>query len=51
MSKKDPTNIFDKLYSTIMEGDDPFADLNGMGSDDDFGGEDEFGGGRRNGWR
>ena len=44
MSKKDPTNIFDKLYSTIMEGDDPFADLNGMGSDDDFGGEDEFGG-------
>ena len=44
MSKKDPTNIFDKLYSTIMEGDDPFADLNGMGAEDDFGGGDEFGG-------
>ena len=44
MSKKDPTNIFDKLYSTIMEGDDPFADLNGMGAEDDFGGDDEFGG-------
>ena len=38
----EPKNIFDKLYSTIMEGDDPFADLNGMG-DDDMGGDDEFG--------
>lgn len=45
MSKNDPTNIFDKLYSTIMEGDDPFADLNGAGDDElDIGGEDEFGG-------
>lgn len=44
MSKNDPTNIFDKLYSTIMEGDDPFADLNGMGGEDDFGGDDDFGG-------
>ena len=44
MSKNDPKNIFDKLYSTIMEGDDPFADLNGMGDEDDFGGEEEFGG-------
>ena len=38
----EPKNIFDKLYSTIMEGDDPFADLNGMG-DDEMGGGDEFG--------
>lgn len=45
MSKNDPTNIFDKLYSTIMEGDDPFADLNGAGDDElDIGGDDEFGG-------
>ena len=34
----EPTNIFDKLYSTIMEGDDPFADLDSMG--DDIGGDD-----------
>ena len=39
----EPTNIFDKLYSTIMEGDDPFADLDSMGGDD-LGGEDELGG-------
>jgi hypothetical protein len=38
----EPKNIFDKLYSTIMEGDDPFADLGGMG-DEDMGGGDEFG--------
>ena len=39
----EPKNIFDKLYSTIMEGDDPFADLDSMGGDD-LGGEDELGG-------
>lgn len=38
----EPTNIFDKLYSTIMEGDDPFADIGGMG-DEDTGGDEEFG--------
>ena len=37
----EPKNIFDKLYSTIMEGDDPFAELGGM--EDDLGG-DELGG-------
>ena len=37
MSTTEPDNIFDKLYSTIMEGDDPFADLDGG-----FGGEDEM---------
>ena len=39
-------NIFDKLYSTIMEGDDPFADLDGMGEDpmgDEMGGDEELG--------
>jgi len=34
----EPNNIFDKLYSTIMEGDDPFGDLNGM--DDGLEGDD-----------
>lgn len=41
----EPNNIFDKLYSTIMEGDDPFADLNGMDSGlegDDLGGDEEL---------
>lgn len=43
MSDK-PDNIFDKLYSTIMEGDDPFADLEPdlPGGDEDLGGEDEL---------
>lgn len=38
----EPNNIFDKLYSTIMEGDDPFADLNG-GMEDGLG-DEELGG-------
>ena len=42
----EPKNIFDKLYSTIMEGDDPFADLDSMGGDelsgDDFSGDEEL---------
>ena len=42
----EPKNIFDKLYSTIMEGDDPFADLDSMGGDelggDDFTGDEEL---------
>lgn len=42
---EEPNNIFDKLYSTIMEGDDPFADLdsmdNGLG-DEDMGGDEEL---------
>jgi hypothetical protein len=43
MSDK-PDNIFDKLYSTIMEGDDPFADLEPdlPGGDEDLGGDDEL---------
>lgn len=40
----EPTNIFDKLYSTIMEGDDPFADLDSGMGEDEFGGGDELGG-------
>jgi hypothetical protein len=41
MSDK-PDNIFDKLYSTIMEGDDPFADLEpGLPGDDDMLGDDD----------
>lgn len=39
----EPTNIFDKLYSTIMEGDDPFAGLDSGMGEDEFGG-DELGG-------
>ena len=38
-------NIFDKLYSTIMEGDDPFADLDGMGDEglgDEMGSDEEL---------
>ena len=42
----EPKNIFDKLYSTIMEGDDPFADIDSMGGDelggDDFSGDEEL---------
>ena len=41
----EPKNIFDKLYSTIMEGEDPFADLDGMDNDlggDDIGGDEEL---------
>ena len=38
----EPKNIFDKLYSTIMEGDDPFADLDSMGGDE-FGGDEGLG--------
>lgn len=41
----EPKNIFDKLYDTIMEGDDPFADLNGMDAGlegDDVGGDEEL---------
>jgi hypothetical protein len=43
----EPNNIFDKLYSTIMEGENPFADLDDMGADDglegdDMGGDDEL---------
>ena len=30
MSDKSDNNIFNKLYSTIMEGEDPFEDLGGM---------------------
>ena len=43
MSNK-PDNIFDKLYSTIMEGDDPFADLDSdiPGGDEDLGGDEEL---------
>ena len=49
MSKKSDNNIFNKLYSTIMEGDDPFEDLGGMeaelGDDGDLDiGRDEEGG-------
>ena len=45
MSEDNTTkNIFDKLYTTIMEGDNPFEDLDSMG-DDAFGGEEELGGG------
>lgn len=36
----EPKNIFDKLYDTIMEGDDPFGDLDGMNDELDAGGED-----------
>lgn len=46
MSKNNPDNIFDKLYSTIMEGDDPFADLDaGLPEDggDELGGDEELG--------
>ena len=43
MSEDNPTNIFDKLYSTIMEGDNPFDDLDSMGGE--LGGEDEAMGG------
>lgn len=43
MSEDNPKNIFDKLYSTIMEGDNPFDDLDSMG--DELGGEDEAMGG------
>ena len=39
----EPKNIFDKLYSTIMEGDDPFADLDSMGGDE-LGGDEGLGG-------
>lgn len=42
---EEPNNIFDKLYSTIMEGDDPFADLGGMDDglgDEDLDGEEEL---------
>lgn len=44
MSNNNPDNIFDKLYSTIMEGDDPFADLDGgmPEGDDELGGDDEL---------
>lgn len=38
----EPKNIFDKLYDTIMEGDDPFADLDSMGGDE-LGGEEGLG--------
>lgn len=45
---EDNKNIFDKLYSTIMEGEDPFEDLGGMDAElDDEGGlepGDELGG-------
>lgn len=43
MSEDNPKNVFDKLYSTIMEGDNPFDDLDTMG--DELGGEDEAMGG------
>ena len=44
MSKNNPDNIFDKLYSTIMEGDDPFADLDaGMPEDGEDLGDEELG--------
>lgn len=45
MSNNEPENIFDKLYSTIMEGEDPFAELDGLGDDteaDDIGGDEEL---------
>lgn len=45
MSNNEPENIFDKLYSTIMEGEDPFAELDGIGDDaeaDDIGGDEEL---------
>jgi hypothetical protein len=35
MSEDNTKNIFDKLYSTIMEGDDPFEDLGGMDAEMD----------------
>ena len=42
----EPKNIFDRLYSTIMEGDNPFAELDsGMGGDDlgdELGGDEEL---------
>jgi hypothetical protein len=41
----EPKNIFDKLYSTIMEGDDPFADLDSMGDEgpgDEMGSDEEL---------
>ena len=49
MSDKSDNNIFNKLYTTIMEGDDPFEDLGGMeaelGDDGDLDvGGDELGG-------
>ena len=44
MSDNNPENIFDKLYSTIMEGDDPFADLDtGLGDEGEDMGDDELG--------
>ena len=44
MSKNNPDNIFDKLYSTIMEGDDPFADLDaGLPEDGEDLGDEELG--------
>jgi hypothetical protein len=44
MSEDNTKNIFDKLYSTIMEGDNPFEDLDSMGGDA-FGDEEDLGGG------
>lgn len=44
MSKNNPDNIFDKLYSTIMEGDDPFADLDaGIPDEGEDLGDEELG--------
>ena len=45
MSDNNPENIFDKLYSTIMEGDDPFADLDAglPGEEGEDMGDDELG--------
>ena len=45
MSDNNPENIFDKLYSTIMEGDDPFADLDAAmpGDEGEDMGDEELG--------
>lgn len=48
MSEDNTKNIFDKLYSTIMEGDDPFEDIGGMeaelGDEGDLEPGDDLGG-------
>lgn len=41
MSDKEPTNIFDKLYDTIMEGDNPFDELDGMNDELDASPEED----------
>lgn len=41
MSDNEPKNIFDKLYDTIMEGDNPFDELDGMADELDASPEED----------